>query len=152
MGFELAKMIVADGEGVSRWFYVEVKGARTKSEAEKIARRIANSPLVKTAIYASDPNWGRIIAGAGNAGVKFNPNQASVFLISGERKRKLEIFKNGARSKSYQGIEKEKIASEIMSQSGFKILFELKEGREDFWVLSTDFTEEYVRINADYRS
>ena len=150
--FELAKMIVADGEGVTRWFYVQVKGAKTKPDAEKIARRIANSPLVKTAIYASDPNWGRIIAGAGNAGVRFDPNQTSLFLIDKNGKNKLEIFKNGARSKSYQGLKAEKIASRIMKKSGFKILFELKEGKEKFEMLSADFSEEYVRINADYRS
>jgi len=150
--FELSKMIVADGEGVTRCFYVQVKGAKTKSDAEKIARRIANSPLVKTAIYASDPNWGRIIAGAGNAGVRFDPNQASVFLISADGKSKLEIFKAGARSKSYQGLKAEKIASEIMKKSGFKILFEIKKGKAEFEMLSADFSEDYVRINADYRS
>ena len=149
---ELATMMVADGEGVSRWFYVEVKGARTRPEAEKIARRIANSPLLKTAVSASDPNWGRIIAAAGIAGVKFNPELASVYFESADRKERLEIFKLGARSPKYQGRESEKRASRILSQAGFRIIFELKEGKGSFEIITCDFTEDYVRINAAYRS
>ncbi len=149
---ELATMMVADGEGVSRYFYVQVKGAKTKPDAEAVSRRIANSPLVKTAISASDPNWGRIIAAAGNAGVKFNPDRVSVSLISDDRKEKVEIFKLGARSKTYRGLELEKKASQILGRSGFQILVELDRGRESFEMITCDFTEEYVRINASYRS
>lgn len=149
---ELATMMVADGEGVTRYFYVQVNGAKSKSDAEKIARQIANSPLLKTAISASDPNWGRIIAAAGIAGVKFNPNHASVFLLSPNGKNRMEIFKHGARSKKYQGLKQEKRASKILSKNGFKIIFHLESGKESFEMISCDLTEQYVRINASYRT
>ncbi len=149
---ELATMMVADGEGASRWYYVKVEGAKKPGDAEKIARRIANSPLVKTAISASDPNWGRIIAAAGIAGVKFDPRKAALFLQSADRVEKLEILKAGARSPSYRGLESEKRAARILGQSGFRILFSLGPGRESFEMITCDFTQEYVRINAEYRS
>jgi len=149
---ELAAMIAADGEGASRWYYVQVRGAGTKSDAEKIARRIANSPLVKTAISAADPNWGRVIAAAGIAGPKFDVNKTGVYLLGSRGKPRLQIFKSGARSASYQGIEKEKQAVKILQESGFKIVFEAGKGKFDCEIVTCDFTEQYVRINADYRS
>jgi glutamate N-acetyltransferase/amino-acid N-acetyltransferase len=149
---ELAAMIAADGEGASRWYYVRVTGAKTGRDAEKIARRIANSPLVKTAVSASDPNWGRIIAAAGIAGPKFDVNKSGVYLLGAKGKPRLEIFKSGARSANYRGPEKEKAAAGILRESGFKVVFEVGQGKADCEIITCDFTEQYVRINADYRS
>jgi len=75
----LALQIVADGEGAQRVVEVEVRGARSERDADRVARTIANSPLVKTALAGADPNWGRILAAAGRAGVKFNPEQATIW-------------------------------------------------------------------------
>jgi len=149
---ELAQMIVADGEGASRWFYVQVSGAGSDSEAEKIARRIANSPLVKTAISAADPNWGRIIAAAGISGARFDVRKTRLELIAADGGRRIEILKGGARSSSYQGRNKEDEAARVLSRSGFRIVFDAGRGKGDFEILTCDFTQEYVKINAEYRS
>jgi len=149
---DLAQMIAADGEGASKWFLVEVKGAKSASDAEKIARRIANSPLVKTAISAADPNWGRIIAAAGISGAKFNVDKTSLRLVSADGRTRLEIFKAGRRSAGYQGMAAEKRAVQLLKQSGFKILFDAGAGKHRFEMITCDFTQEYVRINAEYRS
>jgi glutamate N-acetyltransferase / amino-acid N-acetyltransferase len=149
---DLAGMIAADGEGASRWFSVIVRGARTGSDAEKIARRIANSPLVKTAISASDPNWGRIIAAAGIAGPRFDVRKTSLHLVPAKGGSALQILKAGARSPGYRGAKQEKQAAKILGESGFKIIFDLGAGKSEFEILTCDFTEQYVRINADYRS
>jgi len=149
---ELAGMIAADGEGASRWFYVQARGAKTRADAEKIARRIANSPLVKTAISAADPNWGRIIAAAGISGAKFNVQKTSLYLISADGRRRLEILKRGARSLKYRGRARENTAARLLSESGFRILFDAGQGQGDFEMLTCDFTQEYVKLNAEYRS
>ena len=148
---ELARKIVEDGEGATKWFVVQVKGAKTKSDAEKIARKIANSPLVKTAIYASDPNWGRIIASAGSAGVKFNSSKIKLIFEEPESKRRIVVLKNGAVINEYLKKGEQK-AKSILKKSGFKIILELGEGGEEFEVLTCDLTEAYIRINAEYRS
>jgi len=149
--WELAEMIAQDGEGASRWFYVLVKGAGSKRDAEKIARKIANSPLVKTAIYARDPNWGRILASAGGAGVKFDSKKVQLYLEAGSGKAKLIVFEDGAVAKNYLSVG-EKKAKKILSQSGFKIVLDLNQGGESFEILTCDLTEKYVKINAEYRS
>jgi len=149
---ELAGKIAADGEGASRWFYVKVEGARTGADAEKIARRIANSPLVKTAVSAADPNWGRIVAAAGISGARFDIKKSSLYLIGAKDGKRLEIFRHGARSRTYRGRESERKASEILKQSGFTILFKAGNAAAGFQIISCDFTEAYVRINAEYRS
>jgi len=148
---ELAEMIVQDGEGASRWFYVLVKGAGSKRDAEKIARKIANSPLVKTAIYARDPNWGRILASAGGAGVKFDLKEIQLYLEADSGKAKLIVFEDGAVAKNYLSVG-EKKAQKLLSQSGFKIVLDLNQGEESFEILTCDLTEKYVKINAEYRS
>ena len=149
---DLATKIAEDGEGASRYFYVEVKGAGTAADAEKIARRIANSPLVKTALSAADPNWGRIVAAAGISGARFKIDQSSLALISSDGRKRMEIFKSGARSPKYQTLAEEKKAVIILNKSGFRILFEAGRGRGAFEMITCDFTQDYVKINADYRS
>jgi glutamate N-acetyltransferase/amino-acid N-acetyltransferase len=135
----LAMQIVADGEGVKHVVRLKIEQARSREEARRIARAIANSPLVKTAWAGADPNWGRMLAAVGYSGVKVNPERISIFL--GEQ----QICRNGAASAFDQ-----KAAHEYMSQPAYEIRFILSAGRNSLEFLSCDLTAEYVHINADY--
>ena len=138
---ELALEIVADGEGAQRVIEVEVRGAPTDKKADQIARTIANSPLVKTALAGGDPNWGRIIAAAGRSGVKFDPERADIRLAG------VEVCR--------QGLEKrfsEKALHRKMLAKHVPIVLELHAGKGRARVWTCDFTGEYVRINASYRT
>jgi glutamate N-acetyltransferase / amino-acid N-acetyltransferase len=138
----LAQQIVKDGEGARKFVTIEVRGAPTDRGAEKIARSIANSLLVKTAIAGSDPNWGRILSAAGNAGVPFNPQQADIDMQG------VAVCRGGlAADFSEDGLKKKLDAPEC------SIHFTLRgrgRGQTRFW--TCDLTEEYIRINASYRT
>jgi len=136
----LAKQMVADGEGVEHVVELVVAGAESDEDALKIARSIANSPLVKTAWAGSDPNWGRILAATGYAGVPIDP--ARISLHFGE----LEICRDGGLSPSFD----ETAAHALLQQREFAIRLDLHlgSGRCRFW--TCDLTTEYVKINADY--
>jgi glutamate N-acetyltransferase/amino-acid N-acetyltransferase len=137
----LAKRIVKDGEGASRIFEVQVTGAVDTAAARQIARTIAESLLVKTAIHGGDPNWGRIIAAAGRAGVPIEVNRARLCLQG------VLVFENG-RPTEYD----ERALIEKMQTDEVQIALELREGdgAARFW--SSDLTAEYVKINAHYRT
>lgn len=137
----LAKRIVKDGEGASRIFEVRVSGAVDDDAALQIARTIAESLLVKTAIHGGDPNWGRIIAAAGRAGVPIDVNRAELSLQG------VPVFKNGQPA-DYD----ERALAEKMLTDEVTITLELHagEGNARFW--SSDLTAEYVKINAHYRT
>jgi glutamate N-acetyltransferase/amino-acid N-acetyltransferase len=137
----LAKRIVKDGEGASRIFEVRVSGAANADAARQIARTIAESQLVKTAIHGGDPNWGRIIAAAGRAGVPVDLNRARLSL-QGTR-----VFENG-RPAEYD----ERALVEAMQADEVMLDLHLGdgEGAARFW--SSDLTAEYVKINAHYRT
>ncbi|MBI1750294.1 MAG: bifunctional glutamate N-acetyltransferase/amino-acid acetyltransferase ArgJ [Acidobacteria bacterium] len=143
---ELALAIVADGEGAQRVIEIDVRGARSDRDADRIARTIAHSPLVKTALAGADPNWGRILAAAGRAGVKFNPGRARIWLAG------IPVFRDG-RPLDFD----ERAAHNKLLAPYIKILFELG-GHESRTtnhaarIYSCDFTAEYVRINASYRT
>lgn len=140
---ELAHAIVRDGEGATKFVTVEVKGAKIKSDATKTAFEIAHSPLVKTALFASDPNWGRILAVVGRAGVE-NLNVDTVSLsING-----CEIAREGGRSPDYN----EEAGQEAMNPAEIHIVVDLGAGEESDIVWTTDFSHEYVTINAEYRT
>ena len=139
----LAKSIVSDGEGATKFVTVAVSGGANRDECLDVAYAVAHSPLIKTALFASDPNWGRIVAAIGYAGVpQLDATKVRVHLND------TLIVENGGRAKTYT----EEQGQAIMSQAEIAINIHL--GRGDFTetVWTTDLSYEYVRINADYRS
>ena len=138
----LARQIVMDGEGATKFIEIRVIGAPDGQAAARIARTVAESPLVKTAFNGEDPNWGRILAAAGRAGVRFNPNEADLFI--GE----VPVFLNGAPADG----DWETPAHEIMKQREFLVTLDLKSGTGASTFFTTDFSCDYVHINADYRT
>ncbi len=138
----VAHQIVDDGEGVTHVVKLHITGARTAAEAKTVAKAIAHSPLCKTAWSSADPNWGRLMAAAGYSGVAFDPAQVTV-TIGG-----LPVFSEGMRSPLFD----ESATHEIMLQREYTIAIDLGVGTEETIFLTCDFTEEYVRINADYSS
>lgn len=136
----LAKQIVGDGEGVTHVVELQIEGASNDADAVRVARAIANSPLVKTAWAGSDPNWGRLLAAAGYSGADIDSEGMSVWF--GE----LPICVNGGRAPKYD----ERAAHEYVKQHEFSIRISLGsgDGKCRFW--TSDLTAEYVRINAEY--
>jgi glutamate N-acetyltransferase / amino-acid N-acetyltransferase len=138
----LARMIARDGEGAKKLVTIDVTGAPNDDSAVTIARAIANSPLVKTAVAGSDPNWGRILSAAGNAGVAFDPAKVDV------RMQDVLVCRGGlAAPFSEDELKKKLDLPECTVQ--FQIRGKGK-GRARFW--TCDFTEGYIRINASYRT
>ena len=140
---ELSHAIVRDGEGATKFVTVQVEQARTRAEALQTAYTIAHSPLVKTALFASDPNWGRILAAVGRAGIDALDLEA-LRLYLGD----VCIVEHGGRSPAYT----EEAGQQVMQQEEILIRVVLARGDATETVWTTDFSEEYVRINADYRS
>ena len=138
----LAKRVVSDGEGASKFIQIDVLKCKNEEEAKKIAFSIANSPLVKTAIAGEDPNWGRIMMAAGKKEVEFNIN--SVNLMLGDYK----VFEKGQVSKNYS----EQDLKEYMKNETIKIILEINSGKKHFTCYTMDFTKKYIEINSDYRS
>ncbi len=139
----LAKMIVADGEGAEHLVRVQVSGARTDADAVQIARTIASSQLVKTAIHGCDPNWGRILAAAGRSGVRFKPERVSVQI------GQVPIFADG---EPVMTTRTEASASRAMNRAEYEIDVRVGAGKGSGHYWTCDLGHEYVRINADYRS
>ncbi len=140
---DLAQAIIRDGEGASKFVSVVVEGAEETDEATAVAYTIAESPLVKTALAASDPNWGRILAAIGRAGVNnLDVNAVQVHLNS------VLIAENGARAASYT----EEAGQAAMQPEDIEIRVSLNRGQVNETVWTTDLTYEYVRINAEYRT
>lgn len=138
--YELSKMIVKDGEGASKVIKIMVKGAKTKEEAKRLSMAVANSPLVKTAFYGEDPNWGRIMASLGKTEIPLNPEE-------------IEIYLNGIPwIINLKPISEEEVLKREMRKSELSLLIRLKRGKQSYWVLTCDLTEDYIRINASYRS
>ncbi len=139
---ELATMIVADGEGATKLVTIRVEGAREKEAALDAARTIANSPLVKTAFFGQDPNWGRIMAALGRSGCFFHPDRVSISFDD------VMMVENGLGL----GPEAEHNAARVMKQKSFIVHVQLNDGVECGEILTCDLSSEYVAINADYRS
>ncbi|MCG2676189.1 bifunctional ornithine acetyltransferase/N-acetylglutamate synthase [bacterium] len=138
---KLAKMIVKDGEGATKFIEVEVKNALKWEDAKKIAFSIANSLLVKTAIFGEDANWGRIMAAIGNSGVKIEEEKIDIYLGD------LKLASSGC------GIKfSEKKAKRILKGKEIKIIVDLNLGKESAKVWTCDLSPEYVKINAHYRT
>ena len=137
----LARQIVADGEGAQRVIEIEVRGARSESAARKIAETIATSPLVKTAFAGGDPNWGRIFAAAGRANVKFDPALVEITMTG------IKVLRKG------QPLPfNERAASNRLLADYVPIVVDLHAGKSRARYWTCDFTAEYVRINASYRT
>jgi glutamate N-acetyltransferase/amino-acid N-acetyltransferase len=137
----LALQIVADGEGAQRVIEIDVRGAKTEAAARKIAQTIATSPLVKTAFAGGDPNWGRIFAAAGRSGVPFDPNRVDIHMAG------VPVLRKG------QPLDfNERAASNRLLEPHVLLLVDLHAGRASARYWTCDFTAEYVRINASYRT
>jgi glutamate N-acetyltransferase/amino-acid N-acetyltransferase len=139
---DLAQAIPADGEGATHLITVEVHGCRTRQDALRISKTIADSPLVKTAIAGADPNWGRIVSAAGYAGVEFDPSKVTLHLNG------LLLYERGAPV----DFKPDAAAKSIAADRDTSIVLILEEGKAcaRFW--TTDLTAEYVRLNADYHT
>jgi glutamate N-acetyltransferase/amino-acid N-acetyltransferase len=137
----LALAIVSDGEGASRVVEIEVRGAPSESGAEQVARTIATSPLVKTALAGGDPNWGRILAAAGRAGVPFRPERAAIRMAG------IHVYERGRALPFDEGVAHEKLMSATVP-----IVMDLRAGKARARYWTCDFTAEYVHINASYRT
>lgn len=140
---ELATMIVRDGEGATKFISIVVEEAASKAEAKQIGFTIAHSPLVKTAFFASDPNWGRILAAVGRAGLA-NLNLEAIRLYLGD----VCIVENGGRSPTYT----EEQGAAVMKEAEITIRVKLARGTEKATIYTCDFSYDYVKINAEYRS
>ena len=137
----LSRDMVRDGEGATKVIEIFVDNAKSIMEAKKVAYAIANSNLVKTAFYGCDPNWGRIIAAAGSAGVKFSINDVTLYI------EKIPVFAHGC---GISGCEKE--LAEIMTREEIKVHLKLGMGNKAYRVCASDLSFEYVRINAHYHT
>ncbi len=138
---ELAIRMVKDGEGAKKVAEIRVMGARTEAQAEAIARAIGLSPLVKTTLAGADPNWGRILSAAGNAGVPLNPDRVDIYI------NRMLVFRAGAAAEfdeaaAVRQLRKKSVLIRVVIGKG--------SAQVRFW--TCDFTEEYVRINAEYRT
>ncbi|NRB40920.1 MAG: bifunctional glutamate N-acetyltransferase/amino-acid acetyltransferase ArgJ [Pseudomonadales bacterium] len=140
---ELAQLIIRDGEGANKFVHVKVINAESEKEAESVAYTVAESPLVKTALYASDPNWGRILAAVGRAGVKALQVNKINLLIND-----VLIAENGGRALSYT----EEAGVREFAKEEIIITIDLARGVEQATVWTSDLSIEYVRINAEYRT
>lgn len=140
---ELAQLIVRDGEGATKFITIQVRGAAGDADARAVAEAVAHSPLVKTAFFASDANWGRILAAVGYAPIaNLNINKVEIFLGD------VCIVRNGARADEYE----EAAGAAVMAQGDITLTIDLHsgDGRLDFW--TCDLSYDYVRINAEYRT
>jgi glutamate N-acetyltransferase/amino-acid N-acetyltransferase len=140
--FELAKMIVRDGEGATRLVEIVVKNASSDEDAKAAADAVANSLLVKTALFGEDANWGRIMAALGRSGAKVVPEKVDVYFDQ------IRLVQNGLLSSAYL----EKDAERILKQNEYVISMDLKLGNGSASVFTCDLSVDYVKINADYRS
>jgi len=137
---ELAEMIVKDGEGATKFITIYILGAKTFTDAKRVAKTVANSLLVKTAFYGEDPNWGRIIAAIGYSGIPVKEDLIEIYI------NKICLFKNG------MPTMKEEELKESLKQKEIEILINLNLGKSKAKFLTTDLTEDYVRINSAYRT
>ncbi len=138
----LAKRVVSDGEGASKFITINVSKCKNEKDAKKIAFSVANSPLVKTAISGEDPNWGRVIMAVGKAGPKINLKKLSIKFGN------LVIVQDGKLNQKYD----EKLTANYMMGNNIEISIEAFTGNKNFTAYTMDFTKKYIEINADYRS
>ena len=138
----LAESVVKDGEGATKFVEILIRGARSMKEAKQAAYAVAHSPLVKTAFFGEDANWGRILCALGYSGVHIDPNRIDVFFD------KAPIVMKGMGV----GSPLEERAGRILKNKSFKVTVDLHQGKSEFSVLTSDLSLDYVKINASYRS
>ncbi len=138
---ELVKMLARDGEGATKLVEVVVKRAKNRVDAEKAARAVAESPLVKTAVFANDANWGRIMMAIGKSGADFDPYQVDVLLGD------YTLVRNGMDA----GYDEEK-ATQLFDNDPVRITIDLRAGDAEITMWTCDYSYDYIRINADYRT
>ncbi len=138
---ELVKMLARDGEGATKLVEVVVKHAKNRDDAEKAARAVAESPLVKTAVFANDANWGRIMMAIGKSGAEFDPYQVDVWLAD------YQLVKDGMDA----GYDEDK-ATALFAQDPVRIIIDLRAGDTEITMWTCDYSYDYIRINADYRT
>ena len=138
----LAKQIVQDGEGATKFVSITVKGAVSDSEAKQAAMAVANSSLVKTAFFGQDANWGRIFAAVGYSGVQVEQLKTELFFDN------VRMVQDGL----FAGGDAEARGSEVLKQKAFTVTVDLHLGSGEATVYTSDLSYDYVKINADYRT
>jgi len=138
----LAKRVASDGEGATKFVTVNCINSKTERDAKNICFSIANSPLVKTAIFGQDPNWGRIVMAIGKSGASVKLEKLSLYMGS------ISILNKGILDKNYN----EDICSEYMKNENIEITVDLSIGSKNFTAYTMDLSKEYIEINSDYRS
>jgi glutamate N-acetyltransferase/amino-acid N-acetyltransferase len=138
----LAESIVKDGEGATKFVEILIRGAKNDGDAREAAYAVAHSPLVKTAFFGEDANWGRILCALGHSGASIDPNRIDVFFD------KAPVVRKGMAV----GPQAEKKASQVLKKRSFKLTIDLHRGKNQFSVFTTDLSLDYVKINASYRS
>jgi glutamate N-acetyltransferase/amino-acid N-acetyltransferase len=138
---DMAKAIAADGEGATKLITINVSNAGTSKDADKIAKALANSPLVKTAMYGEDANWGRIISSAGSSGADFNPDNVEIYLDD------KPVLLSG-----YRVVIDEDEVKSVLQKKEVSINIDVKEGSNNTTWWTCDYSENYIKINALYRS
>jgi glutamate N-acetyltransferase / amino-acid N-acetyltransferase len=139
---DLAKQLIRDGEGVTKLVEIMVRGAVSDSDARKVADTVAHSPLVKTSFFGEDANWGRIVGAVGRAGAKVDPDKIDIYFDD------VQLVKAGINC----GKTVEAEATKVLCKPGFVVTIDLNMGRGSGLMYTCDFSVDYVRINADYRS
>lgn len=139
---EIARLLVKDGEGVTKMVDLQVKGASNDADAARIADVVAHSPLVKTAFFGQDANWGRIVGAVGRAGVDIDPERIDIYFDE------VQMVHAGQGC----GAESEAQVTAVMKKSEFTVVIDLNIGTGQAAILTCDFSIDYVKINADYRS
>ena len=148
VAIELAQAIVRDGEGATKFMTVTVEGGKDEAECRKVAYAIAHSPLIKTAFFASDPNLGRILAAIGYAGIDDLDVSNMELYLGNETGNDVLVAEKSGRAASY----KEEQGAAIMKESDILVRVVLNRGKADVTIWTCDFSYDYVKINADYRS
>ena len=138
---ELVKMLARDGEGATKLVEVIIKNAKDRDDAKKAARAVAESPLVKTAVFANDANWGRIMMAIGKSGAEFDPYKVDVMLHD------YVLVKNGMDA----GYDEE-TATKLFDNDPVRIVIDLRAGDSEITMWTCDYSYDYIRINADYRT
>jgi len=139
---DLAKQLIRDGEGVTKLVEIMVRGAVSDSDAWKVADTVAHSPLVKTSFFGEDANWGRIVGAVGRADAKVDPDKIDIYFDD------VQLVKAGI--SCGKAVEAE--ATKVLKKSEFVVTVDLNMGRGSDLMYTCDFSVDYVKINADYRS
>jgi glutamate N-acetyltransferase/amino-acid N-acetyltransferase len=138
----LARSVIMDGEGATKLIEILIKGARNREDGRKAAYAVAHSPLVKTAFFGEDANWGRILCALGYSGARIDPDRIDVFFDGAL------MVKNGMSA----GARLEEKAGKVFRKKMFTVTIDLHQGKDQFSVMTTDLSLDYIKINASYRS